>query len=112
MSAPTSADRNAESPGNPMGAPGVEAQQKHEQEAASDSSTHKLGEDGSGKRHLLGVGGAGQQRHLAGEDGAGQQHQQLGEGGSGQQHQLGEGGSGQQHHQLGEGGSGQQEKQA
>jgi len=85
MSAPTSADRNQESPGNPMGAPGVEAQQKLEQQAASDSSTHQLGEGGSGQRHLLGEGGSGQQRHQLGEGGSGQQHHQLGEGGSGQQ---------------------------
>jgi hypothetical protein len=86
MSAPTSSDRNQESPENPLGAPGVEAQQKLEQQGASDSSTNRLGEGGSGQRHLLGEGGSGQ-RHLLGEGGSGQQKHQLGEGGSGQQQQ-------------------------
>ena len=76
MSAPTSSDRNDESAGNPLGAPGVEAKQKAEQQ-------QQLGEDGSGQRHLLGEGGSGQ-RQLLGKDGHGQR-KLLGEGGSGQQ---------------------------
>jgi hypothetical protein len=87
MSAPTSSDRNQESPDNTLGAPGAEAQQKLEQQAASDTSTHQLGEGGSGKRHLLGEGGSGQQHHNLGEGGSGQQHHPLGEGGSGQEQQ-------------------------
>ncbi|CAF4295036.1 unnamed protein product, partial [Adineta steineri] len=43
MSAPTSADRNQESPDNTLGAPGAEAQQKAEQQAGSDSAAQQLG---------------------------------------------------------------------
>lgn len=71
MSAPTSSDRNDESIDNPLGAPGVEARQKQEEQAAPDSSKKQLGEDGSGQRHLLGEGGSGQRR-LLGEGGSGQ----------------------------------------
>ncbi len=39
MSAATSVDRNQESIGNTMGAPGVEAQQKLEQQPTSHSSS-------------------------------------------------------------------------
>ena len=76
MSAPTSSDRNDESVDNPLGAPGVEAKQKLEQQ-------QQLGEAGSGQRHLLGEGGSGQ-RQLLGKDGHGQRRL-PGEDGSGQQ---------------------------
>ncbi|CAF0869004.1 unnamed protein product [Rotaria sp. Silwood1] len=83
MSAPTSSDRNQESPNNPLGAPGVEAQQKLGQQGSSDSSAHQLGEGGSGQRHLLGEDGSGRRR-LLGEGGSGQQQHKLGQDESGQ----------------------------
>ena len=70
MSAPTSSDRNDESSGFPLGAPGVEAKQKLEDEQ-QNSSGHLLGQDGHGQRHLLGQDGHGQRR-LLGQDGHGQ----------------------------------------
>ncbi|CAF2509659.1 unnamed protein product [Rotaria sp. Silwood2] len=76
MSAPTSSDRNQESPGNPLGVPGVEAEQKLGQQGLSNSSTRQLGEDGSGQRHLLGEGGSGQQQHKIGQDESKQQQHQ------------------------------------
>jgi hypothetical protein len=59
MSAATSADRNQESIGNTMGAPGVAAQQKLEQQPAASVST-------TGEQHAEAVSGQQQQSGSSG----------------------------------------------